>query len=98
MTRAMRAQSPQIQGLRQNRPGESGTERRRKHCWRQKGSEVTSMSRQRVRIEVSADQFAKLQQDVFCDLRLSKEQRRTQVKKVLLLPRDGSPVDIYCDG
>ncbi len=56
------------------------------------------MSTKRVRIDVTGEQLGRLRQEVFCNQRLSGEQRRKAVRQVLPLPADGSPVDLYCDG
>ena len=63
-----------------------------------KRSMVRTMSAKTVRIDVTSLQFGRLRQEVFCNQRLSGEQRRRAVKKVLPLPADGSRVDLYCDG
>lgn len=56
------------------------------------------MSRKCVRIDVTNQQLSKLRQEVFCNQRLSGEQRRRAVRRVLPLPTDGSRVDLYCEG
>lgn len=56
------------------------------------------MSSKRVRIEVTSEQWDRLHQEVFSDLRLSGEQRRRAAKRVLPLPENGSPVDLFYDG
>lgn len=56
------------------------------------------MNKKCVRIDVTSEQFSRLRQEVFCNLGLSGEDRRRAVKKALLLPADGSRVDLYCEG
>ena len=56
------------------------------------------MSTKRVQIEVTSQQLDRLRKEVFADMELSGEQRRKAAKRVLLLPQNGSPVDIYFDG
>lgn len=56
------------------------------------------MSTKRVRIDVTSQQSCRLRQEVFCNQRLSEEQRRRAVRRVLPLPTDGSRVELYCDG
>ncbi len=51
-----------------------------------------------VRIELTSQQLGQLRLEVFCNQRLSGEQRRKAVRKVLPLPTDGSRVDLYHDG
>ncbi len=59
---------------------------------------VMLMSTKTVRIDVTAEQFGRLREEVFCNQRLSEVERRKAVKRVLPLPLDGSRVDLYCDG
>jgi hypothetical protein len=56
------------------------------------------MRRRGVRIDVTSQQLGRLRQEVFCNQSLSPEQRRMAVKKIMPLPPDGSPVELYCDG
>ncbi len=56
------------------------------------------MTTRTVRVDVSAEQFGRLRQEVFCNQRLNGAERRREVRKVLPLPLDGSKVDLYCDG
>lgn len=56
------------------------------------------MRKKIVRIDVTDQQLAKLREEVFCNHRLSGEQRRRAARKVLPLPTDGSQVDLYCEG
>lgn len=56
------------------------------------------MSKKSVRIDVTAQQFGRLRQEVFCNQQLSTEERRRALGKVLPMPKDGSRVDLYCDG
>jgi hypothetical protein len=56
------------------------------------------MSVKTVRIDVTSQQFGRLRQEVFCNQRLNGVERRKAVRRVLPLPLDGSPVDLYCDG
>ena len=56
------------------------------------------MSTKRVQIEVTSQQLDRLRKEVFADMELSGEQRRKAAKRVLLLPQNGNPVDIYFDG
>ncbi len=56
------------------------------------------MTRKSVRIEVTGQQLGRLREEVFCNQQLSGEQRRRVARKILPLPTDGSPVDLYCDG
>lgn len=56
------------------------------------------MKRKIVRIDVTDQQLDKLREEVFCNHRLSGEQRRRAVKKLLPLPTDGSQVDLYYEG
>ncbi len=51
-----------------------------------------------VRIDVTGRQLGRLRQEVLCNQSLSGEQRRKEVRKIVPLPTDGSPVDLYCDG
>lgn len=43
-------------------------------------------------------QFGRLRQEVFCNQRLSVEERRKAVRRIVPLPTDGSQVDLFCDG
>ena len=56
------------------------------------------VSTRTVRLDVTSQQLGRLRQEVFCNQRLSGEQRRRAVRKVLPLPLDGSRVDLYCEG
>lgn len=56
------------------------------------------MRRKIVRIDVTDQQLVKLRREVFCDQRLSGEQRRKAAKRVLPLPTDGSQVNLYYEG
>lgn len=56
------------------------------------------MSSKRMHIEVTSQQLARLRQEVFANLGLSGEQRRRAAKRVLPLPENGSPVDLFFDG
>ena len=56
------------------------------------------MSNKHIRIDVTEEQVVRLRQKVLSNLQLSGEQRRAAAKNVLLLPQDGSPVDLYCGG
>ncbi len=55
------------------------------------------MSGNRVRITVTPQQFAQLRREVFSDLRLSTEQRRKEAKRIVPLPPNGKPIDLYYD-
>jgi hypothetical protein len=56
------------------------------------------MGIRRVRVEVTSEQSQNLRKEVFGNLALSGEQRRRMAKKILLLPGNGSPVDLYHEG
>ncbi len=56
------------------------------------------MNKKTVRVDVTQEQLSMLRREVFCNQALSGAQRRTAVKRVVQLPRDGSPVDLYGDG
>ena len=56
------------------------------------------MGNKRVRVEVTIEQFKVLRQEVFSNVALSGEQRRRAAKRVLLLPLDGSPIDLFHEG
>jgi len=56
------------------------------------------MTTKTVRIDVTSLQFGRLRQEVFCNQRLSVGQRRKAVRRVMILPADGSRVDLYCEG
>jgi len=56
------------------------------------------LTKKTVHIDMTREQLGSLRREVFSNQALSVVQRRTAVKKVVLLPRDGSPVDLYCDG
>ncbi|MBI2865315.1 MAG: hypothetical protein HYX94_12220 [Chloroflexi bacterium] len=56
------------------------------------------MSKKSVRIDVSSEQLSSLRKEVFSNQRLSGEQRRRAVRRIMPLPTDGSHVDLYCDG
>jgi hypothetical protein len=51
-----------------------------------------------VRIDVTNLQIGRLRHEVFSNQKLSVEQRRKAVRRVLPLPGDGSRVDLYCEG
>ena len=56
------------------------------------------MSDKRVRIDVTKEDLNALRRKVFSNLQLSGEERRRAAKAILVLPRDGSTVDIYFEG
>lgn len=56
------------------------------------------MANKRKHIEVTSGQLVRLRQEVFSNLGLSGEQRRKAAKKILALPADGSPIDLFYDG
>jgi hypothetical protein len=57
-----------------------------------------AMAKKRVRIEVTRQVLGRLREEVLCNQHLSSQQRRWAVKRLMPLPTDGSPVDLYCDG
>jgi hypothetical protein len=61
-------------------------------------SEVITVSKKPVRINLTSQQSSKLLQEVFSNVRLSGEQRRRAVRKEFPLPTDGSRVDLFCEG
>ncbi len=56
------------------------------------------MGIRRVRVEVTSEQSQSLRKEVFGNLTLSGEQRRRMAKRILLLPANGNPVDLYHEG
>ncbi len=56
------------------------------------------MRKASVRIDVTDQQLERLRHEVLCNQSLSGEQRRKEVRKIIPLPTDGSPVDLYHDG
>lgn len=59
---------------------------------------MKTMTKKTVRIEVNSQQITSIRQEVFCNPRLSEEQRRRAVRRIISLPGDGSRVDLYHDG
>ena len=60
-------------------------------------SEVIEVANKRVRIDVTSDQVVRLRA-VFADATLPAERRRRMAKRILPLPSDGTPVDLYHEG
>lgn len=56
------------------------------------------MAKRRVRIDVSSEHSSRLRQEVFCNQEMSVADRRRALKKLVPVPGDGSPIDVYCDG